>query len=93
MDCADKYPDWMREAGFTEISVLHFAWPTNPWPKDPKLKEIGRWNQANMLQGLQGFSMALMTRALGWSKEEVDVFVAKVRSDMCNKDIHAFFRL
>ncbi|KAF2104273.1 S-adenosyl-L-methionine-dependent methyltransferase [Rhizodiscina lignyota] len=93
MDVADHYAEWMGKVGFTEVTERQFIWPTNTWPRDPKLKEIGKWNEVNMLQGLAGFSLALMTRGLAWSKDEVDVFVAKVRADMRDRRIHAYFRI
>lgn len=90
-ECSDHYVEWMQAAGFVDIQVKVFMWPTNGWPKDPYMKEIGRWNQINILEGLEGFCLALLTRGLGWKKEEVDVFVAKVSSDLRNRRIHAYF--
>lgn len=37
--------------------------------------------------------MALYTRVLGWSPEEVQVFLAKVRDDMKSNRIHAYYKL
>ncbi|KAM0343746.1 hypothetical protein ACHAPU_008173 [Fusarium lateritium] len=34
----------MEDAGFTDIVDTRFKWPTNPWPKDKKHKELGTWN-------------------------------------------------
>lgn len=41
--------------------------------------------------GLQAISMALLTRVLGWSTEEVEVFIAKVRADIRNQSYHAYW--
>ncbi|CAK4030673.1 related to methyltransferase [Lecanosticta acicola] len=90
-DVSTKYEEWMRDAGFVDIQQKMFMWPSNSWPKDPFMKELGRWNQVNIIEGLEGFCMALLTRGLGWSKEEVDVFVAKIAADLRNKKIHAYF--
>ena len=90
-DVTDNYLAWMTEAGFVDIQQKWFMWPSNGWPKDPFMKEIGRWNQTNILEGLEGFCLALLTRGLGWKKEEVDVFVAKVSRDLRDKKIHAYF--
>ena len=90
-DCSDHYVTWLRDAGFTDISVRMFMWPSNSWPRDPYMKEIGRWNQMNILDGLEGFCLALLIRGLGWKKEEVDIFVAKVSNDLRNRKIHAYF--
>ncbi|TKA68601.1 hypothetical protein B0A55_08917, partial [Friedmanniomyces simplex] len=90
-DVSESYKEWMREAGFVDIQTKMFMWPTNSWPKDPYWKELGRWNQINILEGLEGFCLALLTRGLDWRKEEVDVFVAHVGRDLRDKRIHAYF--
>ncbi|CAD0089423.1 unnamed protein product [Aureobasidium mustum] len=90
-EVSEKYRDWMEAAGFVDIEEQHFMWPSNPWPKDRYMKELGNWNMINILEGLEGFCLALMTRGLGWKKEEVDVFVAKVSADVKNKGIHAYY--
>ena len=35
--------------------------------------------------------MALFTRCLGWSPEEVTVFLTSVRKEMADKSIHAWW--
>ena len=66
-------------------------WPLNTWPKDPKLKEIGKWNEVNISEGLEAFSLAMLSRGLGWSKEEIEVLIAKVRPDLKNRAIHSYY--
>jgi len=90
-EVSEKYREWMEAAGFVDIEEQHFMWPSNTWPKDKYMKELGNWNMINILEGLEGFCLALMTRGLGWKKEEVDVFVAKVSSDVKNRGIHAYY--
>ena len=90
-DVSDKYVQWMQDAGFVDIQQRMFMWPSNAWPKDPFMKELGRWNQINILDGLEGFCLALLTRGLGWKKEEVDIFVARVSRDLRDRRIHAYF--
>ncbi|KAK1820523.1 hypothetical protein LTR12_005111 [Friedmanniomyces endolithicus] len=55
-DVSESYKEWMREAGFVDIQTKMFMWPINSWPKDPYWKELGRWNQVNILEGLEGFA-------------------------------------
>ena len=88
---ADQYKDMMRDVGFQDIVELKFKWPINGWPKDKKAKQLGLWQQTNLLDGLTGFTFATHTRVLGWVKEEVEVLLAKVRKDLMNKGIHAYF--
>ncbi|CAI6334924.1 unnamed protein product [Periconia digitata] len=68
------------EAGFRDVVEHRYVWPIGPWPKDPKLKEIGRWGERNWLDGFEGWVMAIYTRILGWKYEEVKKFVEEVRA-------------
>ncbi|RDW67593.1 hypothetical protein BP6252_08989 [Coleophoma cylindrospora] len=79
------------EAGFTNIEAKKFKWAMNSWPKDKKDKLLGAWELENATTGLEGLCMALFTRGLGWTKLEVDVFLDRVRADMRNRSIHAYW--
>jgi len=35
------FSEQLREAGFENVMLIPFKWPTNKWPKDPKMKELG----------------------------------------------------
>jgi hypothetical protein len=52
---------------------------------------IGMWNLENTTSGLEGFSMAPFTRALGWTKQAVEVFSVGVRREMKDRQIHAYW--
>ncbi|KAF6815903.1 methyltransferase domain-containing protein [Colletotrichum plurivorum] len=86
-----KLKELMVEVGFTDVSMSLYKWPSNAWPKETKYKELGIWNGENMAAGLEAFSMAPFTRAHGWTKAEVDVFLVDVRKDMKNRAIHAYW--
>jgi hypothetical protein len=38
---AKSYKTQMTTAGFTDVVEKKYFWPSNRWPKDKKLKEIG----------------------------------------------------
>ena len=80
---------WIREAGFEDIHHERLRIPVGLWPKDKQLKEVGAFNLVQLRQGLEGFSMALFTRVLNWSPDEVQVLLSKVRKDLDNRNIHA----
>ncbi|KAI9742132.1 MAG: hypothetical protein M1834_000522 [Cirrosporium novae-zelandiae] len=92
LDQVKYYRKWMEEAGFPADNIQEtlYKWPTNSWPKGKKNKELGLWSLENNLQGLSGFSLALLTRELGWTKEEVEVFLVNVREELKNKKVHAY---
>ncbi|KAH6874267.1 S-adenosyl-L-methionine-dependent methyltransferase [Thelonectria olida] len=91
INSAESYKSQLADAGFTDIVETVYKWPTNHWPKDKKLKELGIWNLENVMPSLEGFSMALFTRVLGWSRQEVEVFLVKVRKELKDPKIHGYW--
>ncbi|KAF2261391.1 S-adenosyl-L-methionine-dependent methyltransferase [Lojkania enalia] len=91
LDAISHVPAMMENAGFTDIVATPIKWPINTWPKDPRFKEIGRWVMENFIWGCESMSLALFTRALGWSADEVRVFMASVRADLRNRRLHAYW--
>ncbi|KDN68753.1 putative methyltransferase domain-containing protein [Colletotrichum sublineola] len=83
----------LQEAGFEDVVENKRVWPTSPWPKDEALRALGVWTQACSLDGVEPGALALFTRVLGWTREEVLVFIAGVRKDFRNKDIHAYWNV
>ncbi|KAF6831670.1 methyltransferase domain-containing protein [Colletotrichum musicola] len=80
----------LEETGFVDVTMDVYKWPSNGWPKEPRYKELGLWQHENMMAGIEGFTIAPFTRALGWSPMEVQVFLAEVRKDMKDRSIHAY---
>ncbi|KAJ5182530.1 hypothetical protein N7492_000146 [Penicillium capsulatum] len=87
--------DSIKKAGFTDIRVRDDKWPIGPWPKDKSLKEAGAVNFQHWIAGMEGYSMWLLTRfghPVPWSKEEVQVYVAKMRKELSNAHFHCYHR-
>jgi hypothetical protein len=80
----------VEEAGYVDIVETKFAWPVGPWAKDPKLKALTIWGRENFLSVLQGLSMAVITRGLGMSAQEVEVFFAVVRAEVAGRKVHCY---
>ncbi|KAK2055732.1 S-adenosyl-L-methionine-dependent methyltransferase [Colletotrichum caudatum] len=80
----------MAEAGFEDVVVKKFKWPSNPWPKDPHLRRIGEWNYHNFVDAAEAMALAPLTRGHDWTKEEVQVFLIRVRKDMRDPRIHSY---
>ncbi|GKT40041.1 putative methyltransferase tdiE [Colletotrichum spaethianum] len=80
----------MKEIGFVDVTIAKYKWPISPWAKDQHYRELGSWCQENFMEGLEGFTMAPFTRGLGWTREEVDVFLIDVRKDLKDRSIHAY---
>ena len=86
-----KYRRWMEEAGFINVTEQKLAIPGNPWPKGKDMKMMGLWQMTNFLDGIEAVSMAIFTKGLGMSHEEVQVFLVDVRNDIKDHNIHFYF--
>ncbi|KAF6817244.1 methyltransferase domain-containing protein [Colletotrichum musicola] len=84
------FKDMMIEAGFEDVTLKEMKWPSNPWPKDPHHKKIGEWNYHNFYEGAEALALAPLTRAHGWTKEEVQVFLIDVRKNFRDPNIHSY---
>lgn len=91
IDLAPQYAAMFEAAGFVDVTVRRFKWPSNVWPRYRKHKELGRWNFASMSGGgLNGLTMAHLTRVLGMSREEAEALCAGAMGEMSNVRIHAY---
>lgn len=72
------------------MTEKRFKMPLGPWPKDAKLKNVGRWHLLECYQGIEGWIIALFTRLLGWKLEEVQLFLAEVREGFKDRSVHAY---
>ncbi|KAK0724610.1 S-adenosyl-L-methionine-dependent methyltransferase [Lasiosphaeris hirsuta] len=91
MNPAPKFKGWAEDAGFTNVQEQRFKIPIGAWPRDSRLKEIGILMSVNMVEGVEAFTAALFCDVLGWSKDEVSVLNAGVRSSAKRGDAHAIF--
>lgn len=91
-DYAPYLHQMFLDAGFVDIRVIVKELPTNCWPRDEVLKEMGHLNVCSLGNELDSISLARFKRGLGWSREETIVLCAKARRDFCDPRIHAYFR-
>jgi len=64
--------------------------PWGPWPKDPRMKEIGYWALLNSEYSFEAYGLALFTRVLGMSGEEARELCTRAQRDLKNKHIHVY---
>ncbi len=76
--------------GFVDITEQIIRVPFNPWPADPHQKEIGRWYNLGLVQGLEAMSLGPLTRMSGWKKSEVDRLIGEAKKEICSKKYHAY---
>ncbi|PBP19886.1 putative sam dependent methyltransferase protein [Diplocarpon rosae] len=72
---SDVMSEKIAEAGFVNIVERVYKAPLGGWAADRKLRELGQWALLAFETGLEGYSLATLTRVLGWSVPEVQVFM------------------
>jgi len=85
-------PRWLAEAGFQGVEDRTVKVPIGTWPRDPTLKMVGLYNRTVTL-GVLNATKAPLTRGLGWTPEQVEVFMVGVRRDLMKTSIHSYFTL
>lgn len=92
MYIGEELGEWMAQVGFVDVQQLVFKIPLNGWPRDRLLKQMGLMWQRNLLNGLSGFSLALLTRIKGRTVEDIEVSLVDVRKDLFDKSKHAYHK-
>lgn len=80
----------LERQGFVEIQEQVIKVPLNPWPADPHLKDIGRWYNLGLTQGLEALTLGPMMRIGEWSRVDVDKLVIEAKREICAKRFHTY---
>ncbi|KAM0421292.1 hypothetical protein ACHAPT_010820 [Fusarium lateritium] len=87
---APTWKDKLIEAGFVDVKHEIRKLPIGAWPKDPKLKEVGRYQSIQELQVVDSYTPQLFSQVLGWNIEEIRAFMAKVKRELQDPSIHLY---
>lgn len=90
---AQKFKAMMENAGFKDVTEKVFDLPLGDWPEDRRLKEVGMFQRFQMVEGIHGIAFGLLTRIAGWRPERVEAFLAGVRREMKDRNVHSLYKL
>ncbi|KAH6617239.1 S-adenosyl-L-methionine-dependent methyltransferase, partial [Chaetomium tenue] len=82
--------NYLAEAGFVNLGEKKFAVPMNPWAKGDDQKAVGAMQMANNFEGIDGITMTVFTRALGWAPADVEKLLVDVKNDFKDRSIHGY---
>lgn len=88
---AGKYKHMLEEIGFVDVVERKAAMPIGTWAAGEKNKLLGGWMRTDFVAGLQAISMAIMTRGLGMTAQEVEEDLVKVKEEIKSNKVHAYF--
>ncbi|KAI7514384.1 hypothetical protein KC347_g657 [Hortaea werneckii] len=90
LDAILSVPEILQEKGFTNVNQAATKWPLGPWAKGKKEKKVGELLERDLLGAIEGTSMRLYTKILGWSEEAVRKHVEEVHDDIRARRAHAY---
>jgi Methyltransferase domain len=64
LDVAAELAQWMEDAGFEDVKEDVRIIPLGPWPKDPALKELGKWEAILAPESVEAYGLRLYTQTL-----------------------------
>lgn len=85
-----KYKQVLEEVGFVDVVEKMYVWPTGTWPRGKHMKTIGAWCREDSLAGIQGASVAILTRGCGMKIEDVEALLVDVKAEIRSNKIHAY---
>ncbi|SPJ70438.1 uncharacterized protein FTOL_00166 [Fusarium torulosum] len=92
-----KYPNqfkpFLQEVGYERIIETRHGAPTNACYPGKKLQRIGHLMTQNWLLILEPLSIPVFTAGLGWTPEQVKLFLNDVRTEIANTQYHSFMTL
>ena len=71
----------MEKAGYIDVEEKVAIWPVGTWPKDKRLKKIGRWGLVGLSDTVDPFAELLLKRS-GWPDEKVTKLCNEVRTEI-----------
>lgn len=84
VDIGHKHADWIKAAGFEDVEDTIITCPLGTWAKDKRIKEMGRFNMVQMVEGVGNYAVGALT-AIGKPVEEVQVLVAQAKKELMDK--------
>ncbi|RDW78907.1 class I SAM-dependent methyltransferase [Aspergillus mulundensis] len=89
-----RQKELMEQAGLVEVQEQMFKVPMREW-KDTGRSTIGRLtigelNHGHLKNHLEGYSLRLFTKTLGWSREDTDALLKRVRQELDDESLELY---
>ncbi|KAH7636147.1 S-adenosyl-L-methionine-dependent methyltransferase [Sordaria sp. MPI-SDFR-AT-0083] len=87
----DMMENGMKEAGFVNTVVKDYKIPLSPWSKDKKLNEVGLYFYVAMNQDLAGSLQFMLGKVMGWTTEEINIYIKHLQKELKDTTLHPYF--
>ena len=85
-----KWKEQMLSARLEDVQEFAFKIPTNPWPKDQRLKQIGAFELAQFRDGVANLFERGWTGVLGRPRAEFEVIMAHAKQEAADPSRHTY---
>ncbi|KAI0976685.1 methyltransferase LaeA [Xylaria arbuscula] len=83
----------LEDIGFVDVEHKKIPIAYNPWPEDENKKEVARWFNLGLTQGLDGFSFEPVIQWLNYPEPEVRELIDGVKEDICRREWRTYCTL
>ena len=83
----------LEAMGFVDVKETILKIPTNPWPKDKRLKQIGALELAHYFYGIDNLFARAYTQVLGGDPAYLQILLAKCRKQVQDRSMHSYLPL
>lgn len=85
-----KWKRYLEDAGYEDVHEKLFKIPTNPWPRDQRLKEIGLLELGHFRDSIANVFARGYTQILGGDPAYFELLMARAREEVVNRHMHSW---
>ncbi|KAL1962611.1 hypothetical protein VTN77DRAFT_9325 [Rasamsonia byssochlamydoides] len=90
---AGRLKQAMVDAGFVDVREEIYKVPIGAWSEDSHLKELGQYSLLAAYESIEPYTLALATRVLGMSLEDIYRIVYGVKAELCNPQFRLYAKV
>ncbi|KAL1615354.1 hypothetical protein SLS56_011856 [Neofusicoccum ribis] len=90
LETPHRYAEWMKEAGFVNVTERKIKIPLSEWPKDKNLKKVGVLERLNLIEGAESFMLRGFTEKLQRPREEMELLLMRMRKELMANKYHGY---
>ncbi|EED11451.1 conserved hypothetical protein [Talaromyces stipitatus ATCC 10500] len=93
INLAHSHKQRLLDTGFVDVQEDIIRLPLGSWPRDRRLKEIGRFWLEHMVAGVEVYTLGFIGKVLGWSEIECRMLIAKCTEELRDRKNHLYVNL
>lgn len=83
----------LEDIGFVDVEHKKIPIAFNPWPQDEHKKEMARWFNLGLTQGLDALTFEAVIHWLNYPEQEVRDLIERVKEDICKREWRTYCTL